>query len=123
MDSAAELGGRSINTEMLPGPKLQQDIVNLLIRFREKPYAVIGDIKEMFSQVSLTDDDRFHRFLWRDMQEEKDSTVYEAVRLVFSDCASPFLAQKVPRHHAAMTQEKYPKLLRSCRQASMSTIS
>ena len=103
----------SINTEMLPGPKLQQDIVDLLIRFREKPYALIGDIKEMFSQVSLAEDDRpYHRFLWRNMQEEEDPSEYESVRLVFGDCASPFLAQKVLLHHAEMTQDEYPNAAR-----------
>ena len=110
MDAAAQYGGRSINTEMLPGPKLQQDIADLLIRFREKPYVLIGDIKEMFSQISLADvDRRFHRFLWRNMQEAEEPVVYEAIRLVFGDCASPFLAQKVLLQHAKMMQDKYPK--------------
>ena len=42
MDSAAQFAGNSLNSEMLSGPKLQNDMVDLLIRFRSHPVALVG---------------------------------------------------------------------------------
>ncbi|XP_043202130.1 uncharacterized protein LOC122370531 [Amphibalanus amphitrite] len=109
MDAAFQVGGRSLNSEMLPGPKLQNDIVDLLLRFRRRPVALVGDIKEMFSQIWLKESDRcFHRFLWRNMECEREPDVYESTRIIFGGRASPFLAQKVLLHHAEKEKEDFP---------------
>ena len=63
-DSAASCKGTSLNNTMLTGPKLQRDVLEVLLRFRQKPVALVADIKEMFSQVVLAENDRrYHRFL------------------------------------------------------------
>ncbi|XP_031552329.1 uncharacterized protein LOC116289524, partial [Actinia tenebrosa] len=99
----------SLNDAMLPGPKLQRDVVDVLLRFIQNPVALVADLTEMFSQVVLADKDRrFHRFLWRDMDSIRTPDVYEAVRLPFGDRASPFLAQHVVRQHAEENKEDYP---------------
>jgi hypothetical protein len=65
---------------MLTGPKLQKDVFERLFRFREKPIAMVADIKEMFSQVILAEKDRrYHRFLWRNIDQTKPIDVYETV--------------------------------------------
>ncbi|XP_070531585.1 uncharacterized protein [Ptychodera flava] len=48
-DSAARTEGVSLNDVMLPGPKLQLDMVDVLLRFRRRRIAIVGDIKEIFS--------------------------------------------------------------------------
>ena len=40
-DSAARYGGVSLNDTMLPGPKLQQDVFDVLLRFRRNPVALV----------------------------------------------------------------------------------
>jgi len=108
-DSAAKCNGKSLNDAMLTGPKLQRDVLEILLRFRQKPVALVADIKEMFSQVVLAEKDRrYHRLLWRDLDVTKSVEVYEAVRLVFGDRASPYLAQFVVRSHAQDFIDKYP---------------
>ena len=108
-DSAAKCKGKSLNDAMLTGPKLQRDVLEILLRFRQKPVALVADIKEMFSQIVLTEKDRrYHRLLWRDLDVTKPVEVYEAVRLVFGDRASPYLAQFVVRSHAQDFIDKYP---------------
>ena len=63
-DSAVSYKGTSLNDTMLTGPKLQRDVLEVLLRFRQKPVALVADIKEMFSQVVLAENDRrYHRFL------------------------------------------------------------
>jgi hypothetical protein len=108
-DAAAEYAGKSLNEQMLTGPKLQKDIVEIMMRFREKPIALVGDIKEMFNQVVLAPADRrYHRLLWRDLDTLRPIETYEAVRLVFGDRASPFLAQYVLQQQARDAQTTFP---------------
>ncbi|PFX25917.1 hypothetical protein AWC38_SpisGene9441 [Stylophora pistillata] len=84
--SAERCKGVSLNDAMLTGPKLQRDVLEVLLRFRLGPVALVADIKEMFSQVVLAGKDRkYHRLLWRDLDPAKPMDVYEAVRLTFGD--------------------------------------
>ena len=73
-DSAARYGGISLNDAMLPGPKLQQDVFDVLLRFRSNLVALVADLTEMFSQVTMAKQDRrYHRFLWRGVRPLKTS--------------------------------------------------
>ena len=94
---------------MLTGPKLQRDVLEILLQFRLTPVALVADIKEMFSQVVLAEKDRkYHRLLWRDLDPTRPVDVYEAVRLIFGDRASPYLAQFMLCSHAQQRKENYP---------------
>ena len=57
-DSAARYGGVSLNDTMLPGPKLQQDFFDVLLRFRSNPVALVADLTEMFAMAKQ--DRRYH---------------------------------------------------------------
>ncbi|UYV61264.1 hypothetical protein LAZ67_1004155, partial [Cordylochernes scorpioides] len=58
--------GKSLNDFLHVGPKLQQDIFNILIRFRTRPIAFSGDIEKMYRQVRIDSRDcDFQRILWR----------------------------------------------------------
>ena len=108
-DSAARYGGVSLNDTMLLGPKLQQDVFDVLLRFRSNPVALVADLTEMFSQVTMAEKvRRYHRFLWGGLDLSKPPEVYEAMRLMFSDRASPYLAQYVVRQHAEDNRDNYP---------------
>ena len=52
-DASAKYKGVSLNDVLNKGPKLQNDLVNVLIRFRRSPIAVVCDIAEMYLQVQL----------------------------------------------------------------------
>ena len=59
-------GGVSLNDFMLPKPKLQQDVFNVLLRFRSNPVVLLADLTEMFSQFTMAKQERrYQRFLWR----------------------------------------------------------
>ncbi|XP_064646567.1 uncharacterized protein LOC135499619 [Lineus longissimus] len=108
-DAAARFGGTSLNDEMLPGPNLQKDILEILLNFRRRPVALIGDVKEMFSQIVLQlECRRYHRLLWRDCYTDRPMDTYEAVRVTFGDRASPFLAMYVLQEQARRAAPDYP---------------
>ena len=95
-ESAAKFKGRSLNDKMHAGPKLQKDRVDMLIRFRFGPVVLVGDICEMFLQVGLAERDLpYHCILGRSYETFGPADVYEFLRFIFVDKASPYLAQDI----------------------------
>ena len=52
-DASAAEDGTSLNNFIYQGPKLQRDLLNVLLRFRRYPVAIVGDISEMYLQVKI----------------------------------------------------------------------
>lgn len=58
-------GCKSLNDCLQKGDNLYQDLVQILLRFRTHPVAVIADIEKAFLQIAIREDDRdAFRFLW-----------------------------------------------------------
>ena len=110
-DAAAKLNGKCLNDAVFSGPKLQRDLVNVLIRFRRAPVAISADISQMFLQVKLKEEDRpYHRFLWHNFDQSRHwPDVYEFLRLQFGNTASPFCAQHVLHSHVRSQAQLYPE--------------
>jgi len=107
-DASAKYNRVSLNDVIYCGPKLQQELFDVLLRFRRYPIAIVCDITEMYLQIMLSPTDRScHRFLWKNLENENEICEYEFTRLVFGVNVSPFLAQFVIRHHAQKLQENY----------------
>ena len=64
-DLRSEHHGVSFNKELLPGPDLANQIVGVLLLFRQRPIAVTSDIEAMFHQVKVPEQQRkYLRFIW-----------------------------------------------------------
>ena len=64
-DCSAEFEGKSINKELLPGPELTNQIVSILIRFREERVAVMADVESMHYQVQVPENQQTYlKLLW-----------------------------------------------------------
>ena len=109
-DAAAKYNGKSLNDRIYPGPKLQNDIVDIMIKFRRSKFGVIADISEMYLQIGLLEEDRkFCRFVWKDQ-------IYEFKRLMFGRSDAPFIALYVLKENALAFAGKYPEAVRSITQ-------
>lgn len=53
--SAKTNTGESLNDQLLIGPKIQEDISNILIQFRFHKYALTADVEKMYR---VTNNDR-----------------------------------------------------------------
>ena len=64
-DCAARYKGYSLNDSLLQGPDLANNLVGVLIRFRQEQIALVADIEAMFHQIRVPPKDRDSlRFLW-----------------------------------------------------------
>ena len=64
-DRAATYQGVSLNSQILQGPDLANNLIGVLTRFRQEPIALIADIEAMFHQVLVHPNDLDAlRFLW-----------------------------------------------------------
>ena len=65
--SSKSPNGNSLNDCLLIGPRLQDDVFDILIRFRLHQFALLADVAKVYRQVALDESDRdFYRILWRD---------------------------------------------------------
>lgn len=84
----------SLNNELLVGPQLQEDMRELIIRWRTHKICYVADIKQMYLQVMVqkTDAD-YQRILWRNNPTDplKD---YRLLRVTFGTASAPYLAVK-----------------------------
>ena len=108
-DCSAKTDGVSLNDIIDPGPKLQRELFDVLLRFRRNTVALACDIKEMYLQVEIEEKDRpFFRVLWRDLDSTKDPDVYEFTRVVFGKNSAPMEAQFIAQENAREHRESYP---------------
>ena len=106
-DAAAKVNGISLNDLLMSGPDLNEPLMRVLLRFRQGPWAVVGDIKEMFHQVLAREEDRpAMRFFW----SKNSDTVheYEMCVMSFGATCSPTIAQYVKNKNASDHAGVYP---------------
>nr|XP_055047823.1 uncharacterized protein LOC129433267 [Misgurnus anguillicaudatus] len=90
----------SLNDQLLPGPTLGPSLLGVLLRFRQYPVAISGDIRAMFHQVRLLPEDQpLLRFLWRNLERERSPDIYEWRVLPFGTTCSPCCAIYALQHH------------------------
>ena len=97
-DAAADYRGVSLNKKLLTGPDLLQSLPGVLLRFREGPVAIAADIKQMYHQIEIKEDDQpAISFLWRDLDSRRPPDMYQMQVLIFGARSSPAIANYVLR--------------------------
>ena len=52
-DAAAKTSGKSFNDLLFTGPDLLKNLLGVLMRFRQKPYAIKSDMRDMFLKIKI----------------------------------------------------------------------
>lgn len=111
-DAAAKVQGVSLNDKLFAGPDLNEPLIYVLQRFRQGPLAVMGDITEMFHQITVPEEDRCAlRFFWRN--DAGELIVLEMCVMSFGATCSPAIAQFVKNLNAEQHHKDYPEAARS----------
>ena len=93
-DASSRMSGPSLNNCLHTGPKYNQKILEIFLRFRSYPVAVVADVEKAFLMISVDPKDRdVLRFLWvkNVKSEEPEIVILRFARVVFGVTSSPFL--------------------------------
>lgn len=93
-DLSVEYKGTSLNDTLLSGPKLNNTLVGVLLRFRTEQIAVTADVEQMFYGFKVREDHHnFLQFLWyKDNDQDKEITDYWMTVYVLGNSPSPAVA-------------------------------
>ena len=101
--------GMSLNACLAKGPdNYLNNLVGILLRWREERVALIEDIKKMFNSVHLKMlEQHCHRFLWRDLQH-RPPDVYVVQRVNMGDTPAPVISTEAMYKTADFFQDDSP---------------
>ena len=108
-NSSATFMGHDINSFWAKGPNILNDLLKVLVRFRQGKVALVGDISKMYNTVKLSPEDQHtHRFLWRNMDDTRPPDHYALTSVPFGDRPSGAIAISALRLTAEMNKDSYP---------------
>lgn len=106
--SGATTTGVSLNDLMYRGPNLQQDLLSLVIRWRQYKYAFTADLEKMFRQILVhPDDQKYQKIVWRPSPDQFLQD-YALSTVTYGTKAAPFLAMMTLRQLATDEGHKFP---------------
>ena len=99
----------SLNKLLLSGPDLTNNLLGVLLRFRQDPVALVGDIEQMFHSFKVKEEFRdFLRFLWyKDNDPNGAITEYRMKVHIFGNTSSPAVANYALRKTAEVGEAKF----------------
>ncbi|XP_045454347.1 uncharacterized protein LOC123663725 [Melitaea cinxia] len=106
--SARDLRSRSLNDSQLIGPKLQPNLLEILLRFREHEIVFIADVRAMYRQILISPEHRdYQRILWR-FSPADPLREYRLNTVTYGVSSSPFLACRTVRQLAEDSGDGFP---------------
>ena len=92
-NSSANFHGHILNEYYAEGPQMLNNLLGILLRFREERYAIAGDIKKMYHSIKTTLPDQMtHLFPWRNLEMEKLPQEHAITVVNFGDRPSGAIA-------------------------------
>jgi len=98
--SAQSFASASLNQCLFSGPKLQQDVIDVLVLFRLSRHAFTADINKMYRQILVDPEHRrYQHILWRASPHDAIEE-FELNTVTYGVNCAPFLAIRVLHHIA-----------------------
>ncbi|GBM83293.1 hypothetical protein AVEN_261134-1 [Araneus ventricosus] len=99
--------GKSLNDVLLSG-EIDEDVFNIMLRFRKHQIVLIADIRQMFRQILIEPSQRdLLRILWK-TKEEEEPVSYRLKTVTYGTKCAPFLATRVLRQLAMDEVKNFP---------------
>ncbi|XP_066941064.1 uncharacterized protein [Macrobrachium rosenbergii] len=107
-NSSSSYFGHVLNDYFAKGPDVLNNMIAILIRFRQHAVAIIADIKKMYNSVRISElDQHTHRFLWQDLETDREPDHYVLTTVTFGDRPSGIMAMMALRKTTEM-DESFP---------------
>lgn len=106
--------GISLNDKLMVGPRLQDDLVDVLQRFRKHKIAFTCDIAKMYRQILVHVPHReYQRIVWRDSAQQPIRH-FLLKTVTYGTSAASYLATKSLQQLALDESSKYPLASKVC---------
>lgn len=106
--SATTTNGKSLNNLLLTGPRLQDNLSAILLRWRMHRIALCADIEKMYRQIGVKREHwDYQRIVWRNSPEELISH-FRLKTVTYGTASAPYLAVKTLQRLADDEQQNYP---------------
>ena len=118
-DASSRCNGPSLNHCFHTGPKFNQKILEILLRFRSYPAALVANIEKAFLMISMTPQDRnVMRFLWVDDAScsEPEIITLRFTRVFLGISSSPCLLNSTIKCHLEKYLSSHPELVKTLMQ-------
>ncbi|XP_028168577.1 uncharacterized protein LOC114358739 isoform X3 [Ostrinia furnacalis] len=105
--SAPSSSGLSLNDLQMVGPKVQEDLLSILLRFRQHKYVVSGDVEKMYRCIEIATSQRpLLQIIFRN-DPKKPLKTYSLNTVTYGTASAPYLATKclVSLADAASTED------------------
>ncbi|UYV79873.1 hypothetical protein LAZ67_18000951, partial [Cordylochernes scorpioides] len=97
-------------------PKLQNNIFNILLKFRTNSVALVADIEKMYRQISLHSDDiKYQTIVWRDCKD-LELQEYNLLTVTYGLACAPYLAIRTLHQIAHEVQVSNPRISKIIRE-------
>ena len=105
--SAKGKNQKSLNECLSTGPNLNPNILDIILKFRERKIAFTADIEKAFLQIGINSVDRdYLRFLYSEnCKIDENLKCYRMTRVGFGIKCSPFILACVIKHHIKKFEE------------------
>ncbi|UYV66657.1 hypothetical protein LAZ67_4002469 [Cordylochernes scorpioides] len=106
----------SLNDLLHVGPKLQNNIFNILLKFRTNSVALVADIEKMYRQIRLHPDDiKYQTILWKDCKD-LELQEYNLLTVTYGLACAPYLAIRTLHQIAHEVQVSNPRVSKIIRE-------
>uniref|UniRef100_A0A8D9FAZ2 Reverse transcriptase domain-containing protein n=1 Tax=Cacopsylla melanoneura TaxID=428564 RepID=A0A8D9FAZ2_9HEMI len=90
------------------GPKLYNDLINILLSYRLFPYVISTDIKRMYLRILLKENQRKYQKVLCRFSPQEELKTYTLNTVTFGLSCSPYLALRCVKELATTESKKYP---------------
>ena len=109
-NASSNYQGHVLNDYWMKGPDLLNNLFGVILRFREKEVALVGDISKMYHRILIPEEDQHvHRYVWRNLETDREPDVYVKTVLTFGDKPAPAMAQIALRKTAEESRSSTPE--------------
>ncbi|XP_076285541.1 uncharacterized protein LOC143211602 [Lasioglossum baleicum] len=100
--------GQSLNDHLFNGPKLQGDLIAILLRWRQYRFVYTADIAKMYRQIRVDSQDvDYQRILWRNSPSDPVDE-YQLLTVTYGTTSAPFQALRVMKQLSQDEGAKFP---------------
>lgn len=92
--SAISTTGVSLNDLQMIGPKVQDDLFSILLRFRQHKYVISADVEKMYRCIGVTDAQRHLLQIVFRKDPKEPLKIYQLNTVTYGTASAPYLATK-----------------------------